>query len=181
VAETERFFLARVADLHHVADLADQLGLVVFSFFFEKMFEGRRRIEVVFDGIFAFAGDDDDVLDAGGDAFFHDVLNLRLVDNGEHFFRLRFGGREKAGAESGGGEDGLAHLLAAGRGVSACGVGRAGRIVGHRFSFCTLQEDGHHSLMPRHIRQWICVRGVPVALGGSRRISSCREPCMRLC
>ena len=98
---------------------------------------------MVFDGVLAFAGDDDDVLDAGGHALFNDVLNLRLVDDGEHFFGLRFGGREEASAKAGGREHGLADLLAAACGsISSCGVGRAGRVVGHRLSFCTLQEDG---------------------------------------
>ena len=94
---------------------------------------------MVFDGIFAFAGDDDDVLDAGGDALFNDILNLRFVDNGEHLFRLRFGGGEEAGTESSGREHGLAYFLAAARGAAGWGrAGRAGRVVSHRLSFCTL-------------------------------------------
>jgi hypothetical protein len=137
---------------------------------------------VVFDGIFAFAGDDDDVLDAGGDALFNDILNLRFVDNGEHLFRLRFGGGEEAGTESGGGENSLADFLAAARGAAGWGrAGRAGRVVSHRFSFCTLQEDGHHSLMRTRIRQWNCARTVPVALVAHRRVRDCREAGDRLC
>jgi hypothetical protein len=96
---------------------------------------------VVFDGILAFAGDDDDVLDARSDAFFNYVLNLRLVDDGEHLFWLRFGGRQKTGAEPRGGEDGFADFLAVARGgVSSCRVRRAGKVVGHRLSWCTLRE-----------------------------------------
>jgi len=79
---------------------------------------------VVFDGILAFAGDDDDVLDAGGDALFDDILNLWLVDHSEHFFRLRFRSGEKASAESGGREDGFADFVAAARG--AAGLRRVG-------------------------------------------------------
>ena len=72
----------------------------MFAFFFEEALERGSGIEMVFDGILAFAGDDDDVLDAGGDAFFGDVLNLGLVHDGEHFFGLRFGGGEEARAEA---------------------------------------------------------------------------------
>ena len=58
---------------------------------------------MIFDGILAFAGDDDDVLDSGGHAFFDDVLNLRFVDDGQHLFRLRLRGWQKTGAKTGGG------------------------------------------------------------------------------
>src|SRR5260370_40599030 len=74
---------------------------------------------MVFDGIFSFAGNDDDVLDSGGDALFGDVLNLRLVDDGEHFFRLRLGGGEGRRAESRGRGAGVAELVSGSRGGAA--------------------------------------------------------------
>ena len=43
----------------------------------------------------------------GGDRFLDAVLDDRLVDERQHFFRLRLGGGEKAGAETGGGKDGF--------------------------------------------------------------------------
>ena len=43
-----------------------------------------------------------------GDRFFDAVLDDRLVDERQHFFRLRLGGRQEPGAETGGGEDGFA-------------------------------------------------------------------------
>jgi hypothetical protein len=94
---------------------------------------------VIFDGILAFAGYDDDVLDAGGDALFNDILNLRLVDDGEHFFRLSFGGGQEARAKAGGRKDRLAYFLATTCGsVGSCRLGRVGRVVVHRVSFCAL-------------------------------------------
>jgi len=93
-------------------------------------------IEVIFDRIFSFAGDDDDVLDAGGDALFRHVLNLRLVDDGKHLFRLCLGGRQKSRAKAGGREHRLADFVAATCGaVSSRRVGCGGGIVGHRLSF----------------------------------------------
>ena len=50
---------------------------------------------MIFDGVLAATGDDDDVLDARGNALFRDVLNLRLVDNRQHFLGLRFRGGQK--------------------------------------------------------------------------------------
>ncbi len=129
MAEPKRFPLPRVADLHHVADLSNHLGLIFFASLFQKTFKRGSRIEVIFDGILALAGDDDDVLDAGGDALFDDILNLRLVDNGEHFFRLRLGGGQETRAESSGREDRLADFLRRDRGAvrrDSAGRGRQG-------------------------------------------------------
>src|SRR5260221_3934467 len=70
MAEAERLFLVRVADLHHVGDVAHHLGLLFFAVLLEKSFEKWRSVEVIFDGAFSAAGDDDDVLDAGSHALF---------------------------------------------------------------------------------------------------------------
>ncbi len=65
---------------------------------------------MVFDGTFSATGDDNDVLDARGHALFHDVLNLWLVDDGEHFFWLGFGRGQKSRAEASGRQYGFADL-----------------------------------------------------------------------
>src|SRR5260370_15837944 len=70
---------------------------------FEKRFEKRRSVEVVLNRALAATGDDDDVLYAGGYAFFGDVLDLRFVDNSQHFLRLGLCGRQKARAQASGG------------------------------------------------------------------------------
>ena len=111
VAEAERLLLARVADLNHVADTADHFRLVFLAALFEEALEHRSVVEMIFDGVLSFAGDDDDVLDAGGDALFSDVLDLRLVHDGEHFFGLRLGSGKKTRTEARGGEDSLANFF----------------------------------------------------------------------
>ena len=63
---------------------------------------------MVFDGLLAAAGDDEDLIAAGGHGFFDAVLNDGLVDDGQHFLGLGFGGGQEAGAEAGGGENGFA-------------------------------------------------------------------------
>ena len=67
---------------------------------------------MILDGILAFAGDDDDVLDPGDHALLSDVLDLRFVYHRKHFLGLRFGGGQEAGAETGGGQHGFAHSAA---------------------------------------------------------------------
>jgi len=89
---------------------------------------------VILDGILAFAGDDDDVFDAGSDALFNDVLNLWLVHNRQHFLGLRFGSGQKARAEAGCGQYGFANFRVGGGLLR--GLLRVCRhVVRNRFSF----------------------------------------------
>ena len=90
MSQPQRLFLPRVTYLHHVADSPHHRGLLFLPFFFQEAFQSRRIVEVIFDGVFPFSGHDDDVLDPGNNALFHDILNLRLVHNRQHFFGLRF-------------------------------------------------------------------------------------------
>ena len=64
---------------------------------------------MILDRVLAAAGDEDDVVDAGGERLFDAVLDDRLVDERQHLFRLRLGRREEARAEARGGKHGLAH------------------------------------------------------------------------
>jgi len=68
---------------------------------------------VILDGILAFAGDDDDVFDAGRDAFFHNVLICGLSTT-VAFLGLRFVPGQKARAEAGGGQYGFANFRVGG-------------------------------------------------------------------
>ena len=65
------------------------------------------RVEMVFDGALVAAGHEDHFADAGVIGLFHGVLDQRLVHDGQHFLRLRLGGRQKTGAQACDGEDGF--------------------------------------------------------------------------
>ena len=108
VAEAERLALPDVGEVDHVRDLADLGELLALAARLEERLELDRHVEVILDGVLAAAGDEDDVVDAGRDRFFDAVLDDRLVDERQHFLRLRLGGGKEAGAEAGGGEDGFA-------------------------------------------------------------------------
>ena len=71
---------------------------------------------MILDGVLAAAGDQDDVVDAGGDRLLDAVLDDRLVDERQHLFRLGLGGGKEPGPQTGGREHGFAN-------------GRHGRIV----------------------------------------------------
>ena len=90
MSQAQRLFLPRVTYLHHVADAPHQCGLFCLPFFFKEALQRRRVVEVIFDGILSLSGHDDDVFDPGNYALFHDILNLRLVHDRQHFLGLRF-------------------------------------------------------------------------------------------
>ena len=113
VAEAEGFSLANVGDIDHVGDGAHDLQQIGLAALFEHAFELVADIEMVFDRLFAAAGDDEDLVAARSHGFFDSVLDDGLIDQREHFLGLGFGCGQKAGAEAGGGEYGFAnfHLL----------------------------------------------------------------------
>ena len=115
VPEPERLLLPRVTHLHHVADTPNHGRLFLLPSFFQEALEHGRMVEVIFDRILSLARHDDDVFDSRGNALFHDVLDLRFVHHRQHFFGLRFGGRQKTRAESRGRKHRLANF--------ACGCG----------------------------------------------------------
>src|SRR5207247_9061456 len=96
-------------EVDHVRDLADLGELIALAAGLEERLELDRHIEVIFDGVLAAAGHEDDVVDARRHRFLDAVLDDRLVDERQHLLRLRLGRRPKARAETCNGEDGLAY------------------------------------------------------------------------
>ncbi len=84
------------------------LSKVKFLAIFEHSFQFVADVEVVFDGLFAAAGDDQDLVATGGHGLFHAVLDDGLIHQREHFFGLGFGCGQEARAEAGCGEYGFA-------------------------------------------------------------------------
>ena len=74
----------------------------------EKALELDGHVEVVFNGVLAAAGDNQDVVDARFDRLLDAVLDDRLVDENEHFLGLSLRRREKPRSEPCRREDGLA-------------------------------------------------------------------------
>ena len=81
----------------------------VFFALLEHFFQFVAHVEVVFDGLLAAPGDDDDLVAAGSERFFHAVLNDWLVDQRQHLFGLGFGSGQKTSTQSGGREYGFAN------------------------------------------------------------------------
>ncbi|MNE62094.1 hypothetical protein D3C80_1573560 [compost metagenome] len=84
--QTHRFFLADIVDFHFrgTLNLFEQLQLSILQ---QSGFQLERIVKVILDRPLALTGNDDNVLNAGSDGFFHDILDGRLVDNRKHFLR----------------------------------------------------------------------------------------------
>ena len=111
VAQAERLLLAHVADARQRGDTARDREQFLLAAALERRVELEAEVEVVFHGAFAAAGDDDDVLDAGGNGLFDAVLDDGLVDQRQHLLGNDLGGRQKARAQAACGEDRFANLL----------------------------------------------------------------------
>ena len=66
---------------------------------------------MVLDGALAAAIDDHHLLRSGAERLFHDELDGRGIDDGQHLLGHRLGGRQEARAQAGGGDDDLAQRL----------------------------------------------------------------------
>jgi hypothetical protein len=83
------------------------------QFLFARRFQFALQlvggVEMVLNGALAAAGDEDHVADAGGVGLFHGVLDQWLVHHRQHLLGRCLGGRQKARAQPGDGENGLAN------------------------------------------------------------------------
>ena len=103
--QPQRFLLAHIGDVDHVGDRAYGGQQICFVAGLQEVFELEAHVEMVFDGALAAASDNDDIRHARIHRFLDAILDQRLVDQGEHLFRLSFGGGKEARAETGGGKN----------------------------------------------------------------------------
>jgi hypothetical protein len=81
--------------------------LVVRTLGEQVRLELGHRVEVVRDVVLVAPQDDQHVIDARRHRLFDDVLDGRLVDDGQHLLRHRLGGGKEPRAETRSGDDGL--------------------------------------------------------------------------
>lgn len=88
-------------------DVADVFQQFVFMAHFQLGFEFVCLVEMVFDAAFVASGNKHHFRAAGFHGFFYGVLDQRLVDDGQHFFRACLGGGQEACSHPCDGEDGF--------------------------------------------------------------------------
>jgi hypothetical protein len=74
-------------------------------------FQFELAVEMVLDHVLVAPGYEHDMFNARRARLVHHMLDDRSIDDRQHLFRHGAGGREKAGAEAGDGEDSLANAL----------------------------------------------------------------------
>ena len=115
VAQALGLHLAHVADLAGGGQVRHQLvqdgGLLLGR---QRGFQFDVVVEIVLHRALAAAGDQDEVLDAGGARLGQDVVDQRAVDHRQHLLGHRLGGGEHAGAEARHGQHGFADAFHAG-------------------------------------------------------------------
>ena len=111
VAQPLCLFLAQKKDVRQARDGAHVLQHLFLAGFRKAGLQLGGAVEMVFHDALAAAGDDEDLLDAGGDGLLHDVLDGRLVHNGEHLLGHGLCGGQHAGAQACRGDDGFTDLL----------------------------------------------------------------------
>ena len=101
---------AALADGGHLGDRLGGLDLRehrVLALGLEGVVEVGAGVEVVDHGVFAWGGDEGDVVGAGGGGLLHDVLEDRLVDDRQELLGDGLGDRQEAGGEPCRGNDGF--------------------------------------------------------------------------
>ncbi len=66
---------------------------------------------MILDHALVAAGDEDEFIDSGSQAFLNGILDQRPVDDRQHFLRHRLGGGQKSGAETGHRQNGFTDAL----------------------------------------------------------------------
>ena len=111
MAQTQRLLLAHKEDVCHVGDAKALFQSLFLAGLCQLFFQLRAAVEVILDDALVAAQNDEDIGDAGTHSFFHQILNGRLVHNGQHFLGHGFGFRQKPGTEAGCGDYGLTDFL----------------------------------------------------------------------
>ena len=107
VAQTVEFFLPDKMNVGHVGQPPQFAQQNFFVFLGQPGFEFKIAVEMVFNRTFAFSRNNENVFDARINGLLHHVLNRGRVDDGQHFFGLRLGGRQETGSETSGGNNGF--------------------------------------------------------------------------
>jgi hypothetical protein len=94
IAQAVLFFLTYKMDVGHAVDMPELVvPIFVFALFEQALFELEIAVEMVFDGTFAFTRDYQNVFYARFYAFLYHVLYGGNINNRQHLFGLRLGGR----------------------------------------------------------------------------------------
>ena len=108
MAKAHLLLLAHGHNVHHAGGFLHGLELFDLASFGEEFFKLDVAVEVVFHNALMAVGHKDDFRDTGADGFLNNVLDNRLVVDGEHFLGDILAGRKRTGTPTGNRKDDLA-------------------------------------------------------------------------
>lgn len=111
MAQTQRLLLAHKEDVCHVGDAKALFQRLFLAGLCQLFFQLRAAVKVVLNDALVAAQNDEDIGDAGTHSFFHQILDGRLVHNGQHTLGHGLGSGQHAGAKTGGRDDGFGDFL----------------------------------------------------------------------
>src|SRR5699024_7994751 len=109
MAETLGVSLPDIVDIGQFRRVPHGGELLIVALLRQCGLESVDPVEMVFERSLVAAGDHEDVAEVGIDGLFDDVLDRRLVDDGEHLLGGGLGRGEETGSQTGDGDHGLAN------------------------------------------------------------------------
>ena len=95
ISQTAHILLADVVDID-IGRLTQDVEKILPPLTQELVLECRRGVKMILDGAFPMTADDQNFLDTACQGFLHNILDGRLIDNGQHLLRCRFCRRKKS-------------------------------------------------------------------------------------
>ena len=95
ISQTAHILLADVVDID-IGRLTQDVEKILPPLTQELVLECRRRVKMILDGAFPMTADDQNFLDTACQGFLHNILDGRLIDNGQHLLRCCFRRRKKS-------------------------------------------------------------------------------------
>lgn len=99
MAQTKGLFLVHIAHVQ-IAHVLNRVGVLALPSLTQQRNQLGIRREVIFDGLFLAAIDDNHLIGGAGKALFNDILNRRAIDHQQHLFGLSLRGGKKTGAQT---------------------------------------------------------------------------------
>ena len=110
MAETFGFLLADILDIRHAGEGRDLLVQRLFAGGEQPFLQLGGAVKVILKGRFPAVGHNQDIGDPRLHRFLHQVVNRRLVNEGEHLLGNAFGGGQHPGPQARGGDDRLGYF-----------------------------------------------------------------------
>ena len=111
MAQAQLALLAHGKDVDHLRHAAHFFQLVQLAGTLQQVLELKVVVEMVFDDVLVAVGDEDHVLDMGTLGLFHNVLDDRLVVDGQHFLGNILGCGQGTGPPAGHRDNNLTNIL----------------------------------------------------------------------